>query len=343
MPFGGMRPGRQVNRREAFFLLGGAAALAACPAIGRAQQSDRVRRIAVLMNNPQSDLEGQKRAAALRAGLQALGYIEGQNLQIDWRWSGAQAARAAAHAAEVVALAPEVIVANASPNLAALKQATQSIPIVFAIVNDPVGQGFIANMARPGGNITGFSLTEFSMFDKSLDLLKLVAPEATRIGFMFNPETSAHYHKFVATLQADAARYGVVVSEALVRNEAEINSAVQKLASAPGGGLIVPADAYTTVAHGLIINAAARLLLPAIYTFRQFVREGALMSYGPDSADIFRRVASYVDRILKGANVAELPAQTPEKFELAVNLKTASTLGLRVPETLLALADEVVE
>lgn len=332
-----------MRRREFIRLLGGAAASTALPRIVCAQQPDRMRRIAVLMNNAEHDPEGQARVAALRAGLQALGRTEGQNLRIDWRWSGGDAARIAAYSAELVALAPELIVANGAPNLAALKHATRSIPIVFALVNDPVGQGFIASLARPGGNITGFSFVEYSMFGKSLDMLRQVAPDANRIAFMFNPETSGYYRTFLASFEAAARRSAVAVGEAGVRNEADIDAAIEKVTTAPGAGLIVPPDAYTLVHRDLIVRAAARHRLPAIYSYRQIVKEGGLMSYGPESADIFRRTASYVDGILKGANPAELPAQAPNKFEFAVNLKTAAELGLTVPATLLALADEVVE
>jgi putative ABC transport system substrate-binding protein len=211
------------------------------------------------------------------------------------------------------------------------------------VVSDPVGQGFISSLGRPGGNITGFSFVEYSMFGKSLELLRQVAPAVTRVAFMFNPDTVPFYDRFLPSFETEARKHSVEVARARVRNEAEIDGAVAELAAAPGGGLIVPPDTYTLVHRGLIVTSAARHRIPAIYSYRQVVKEGGLMSYGPETADIFRRSASYVDRILKGANPAELPAQAPTKFEFGVNLKTATTLGLLVPPTVLALADEVIE
>jgi putative ABC transport system substrate-binding protein len=332
-----------MRRRDVIALFGGAAAFAACRDVARAQAGERPRRIAVLMSNAEHDPEGYARAAALRAGLREFGRIEGPNLRIDWRWSGGDVGRTTAYAAELVALAPDVIIANSSANLAAVKQATRSIPVVFALVNDPVGQGFISSLARPGGNITGFTFVEYSMFAKSLDMLKQAAPGATRVGFMFNPDTTGYYQSFLPSFEAEARRYSIAVIAAAVRSEAEIDAAIAKLATTAGGALIVPPDAYTMAHRDRIFAAAQAHRLPAIYCYRQFVKEGGLMSYGPDSSEIFRRAAAYVDSVLKGASPAELPAQAPTKFELAVNLKTAAALGLEVPPTLLALADEVIE
>jgi len=222
-------------------------------------------------------------------------------------------------------------------------QVTPSIPIVFVLVNDPVGQGFISSLARPGGNVTGFTFIEYAMFGKSLELLKKVAPAVTRVGFIFNPDTSAYYDQFLPAFESDARQYSIKLTVARVGTKAEIDAAVAELAAAPGGGLMVAPDAYTLVHRDLIVQSTARHRIPAIYSYRQLIREGGLMSYGPETSDIFRRSASYVDRILKGANPAELPAQAPVKFEFAINLKTATTLGLTVPPTVIALADEVIE
>jgi putative tryptophan/tyrosine transport system substrate-binding protein len=328
-----------MDRREFIGVVAGAALW---PLPLAAQHGDRARRIAVLMGVA-DDAEGQARAAALVQGLQELGWREGQNLRIDWRWSGGDVARVRGYAAELVELAPDLIVANGSPNLAALKQATQSIPIVFAVVTDPVAQGFIASLARPGGNITGFTFVEYSMFGKSLELLKQVAPGVTRVAFMFNPQTYPYYDRFLPVFEVDARKHAVVVTDAPVRDTAEIQSAIAKFAATLGGGLIVPPDTYTLVHREVIVKSAGQHRIPTIYSYRQLVKEGGLMSYGPETADIFRRSASYVDRILKGANPAELPAQAPTKFEFAVNLKTATTLGLTIPPTVLGLADEVIE
>ena len=330
-----------MNRRAFISLLGGA--VVAWPLAARAQRGERVRRIAVLMSNVEDDPEAQARTAAFRQGLQELGWSEGQNLHVDWLWSGGDIGRIRGYATEVAALAPDLVVANGAANLSAIKEAIRSIPIVFVVVSDPVGQGFISSLGRPGGNITGFSFVEYSMFGKSLELLRQVAPAVTRVAFMFNPDTVPFYDRFLPSFETEARKHSVEVARARVRNEAEIDGAVAELAAAPGGGLIVPPDTYTLVHRGLIVTSAARHRIPAIYSYRQVVKEGGLMSYGPETADIFRRSASYVDRILKGANPAELPAQAPTKFEFGVNLKTATTLGLLVPPTVLALADEVIE
>jgi ABC-type uncharacterized transport system substrate-binding protein len=329
-----------MRRREFIRLVGGAAV--AWPVAARAQQRDRVRRIAVMMANAEDDPEGGTRAAAFRQGLAELGWSEGQNLRIDWHWSAGDLGRIRATAAEVAALAPDLIVANGSANLSALKQ-VRAIPIVFVLINDPVGQGFISSLAQPGGNITGFTFVEYSMFGKSLELLKQLAPGIARVAFMFNPDTSPYYSHFLPSFEIAARNSAVAVTGGHVRNEAEIEAAIAGVGMKPGGGLIVPPDTYTLVHRGLIVEAVRRHRLPAIYSYRQHVHEGGLMAYGPDTADIFRRSASYIDRILRGANPAELPAQAPTKFEFAINLATAAALGLTVPPTLAALADEVIE
>ena len=328
-----------MRRRVFIGLLGGAAVW---PLAVRAQQRDRVCRIAVMMTNAEDDPEGSSRAAAFRQGLAELGWSEGQNLRIDWHWSAGDLGRIRATAAEVAALAPDLVVANGSANLSALKQ-VRAIPIVFVLINDPVGQGFISSLAQPGGNITGFTFVEYSMFGKSLEFLKQLAPGIARVAFMFNPDTSPYYGQFLPSFEIAARNSAVAVTGAHVRSEAEIEAAVAGLGAKPGGGLIVPPDTYTLVHRGLIVEGVRRHRVPAIYSYRQHVQEGGLMAYGPDTADIFRRSASYIDRILRGANPAELPAQAPTKFEFAINLATAATLGLTVPPTLAALADEVIE
>ena len=328
-----------MKRREFITLLGGAAVW---PRAARAQQSDGMRRIAVLMNNAEDDPEGRARAAAFRQGLQAVGWTEGRNLSIDWRWTGGDLARIRGDVMELAGRAPDVIVANGRVILAEAQRVIRSIPIVFVLVNDPVGQGFISSLGRPGGNVTGFTFFEYAMFGKSLELLKNVAPTVTQVAFMFNPEMSAYYDQFLPDFEREARQYSIELTVARVGAQAEIETAVAKLAAA-GGGLIVPPDAYTLVHRNLFVQSAARHRVPAIYSYRQVTTEGGLMSYGPETADIFRRSASYVDRILKGGSPADLPAQAPVKFEFVINLKTAAALGVTVPPTLLALADEVIE
>jgi putative ABC transport system substrate-binding protein len=334
-------PKHGMRRRD--FIALAAGIMLARPLAAHAQRGDRVRRIAVLMSNAENDPEGQARAAAFRQGLQDLGWTDGHNLRIEWRWSGGDIGRIRAHAAEIAELAPELVVANGTANLSAVRQAIRSTPIVFVVVNDPVGQGFISSLAHPGGNISGFTFVEYAMFGKSLDLLRQVAPAARRIAFLFNPDTSPYYERFLPSFEAEARAQSVEVGPARVRSEADIDAAIRELATKPGGGMIVPTDTYVLANRGLIVASAARHQIPAIHGYRQSVKEGGLMSYGPETTDVFRRSASYVDRILKGANPAELPAQAPAKFEFAVNLKTAAALGLSVPPTLLALADEVIE
>jgi putative ABC transport system substrate-binding protein len=329
-------------RRREFITLLGSMALA-WPLAARAQPAERVRRIAVLMNNAEDDPEGQARAEAFRQGLQALGWIEGKNLRIDWYWTAGDIGRTRSNVTELAGRPPDIIVANGRVTLSEAVQAIRSIPIIFVLVNDPVGQGFISSLARPGGNVTGFTFFEYSMFGKALELLKKVAPAVTRLACIFNPDMSAYYDQFLPAFETDARQYSIKLIIARVGTEAEINAAVAKLAAAPGGGLIVLPDAYTLVHRDLIVQSTAQHRIPAIYSYRQVVKEGGLMSYGPETSDIFQRSASYVDRILKGANPAELPAQAPVKFEFAINLKTATALGLTVPLTVVALADEVIE
>src|SRR6266496_1989356 len=302
-----------MRRREFITLLGGAIAW---PIATRAQQGERARRIAVLMNNAEDDPEGQARAAAFRQGLQTLGWTEGKNLRIDWYWTAGDVRRIRGDVTQLAGQPPDIIVANGRVTLSEAVQVIRSIPIVFVLVNDPVGQGFISSLARPGGNVTGFTFVEYAMFGKSLELLKKVAPAVARVGFIFNPEMSAYYDQFLPAFETHARQYSIELAVGRVGTKAEIDAAVAELAVATGGGLMVPPDAYTLVHRDLIVQSTAQHRIPAIYSYRQVIKEGGLMSYGPETSDIFRRSASYVDRILKGANpAAELPAQAPAKFE----------------------------
>jgi putative ABC transport system substrate-binding protein len=329
-----------MRRREFITLIGGAPIW---PLAAGAQPTNQIRHLAMYLANREDDPQGRVRVAAFQQALADLGWIEGRNLQIEWRWTGGDIVRIREYAAELVRLAPDVIFAQSTPNVAALKQATSSIPVVFAVVNDPVAQGFIASMAHPGGNITGFSFLEYSMVGKSLEMLKQIAPAVGNVAVMFNPDTYPYYGIHLRSFETVAKALSLELTAALVRTPAEIDAAVAKIGRQPGSALLVTPDPYTVVHRGAIIAAAQQYRVPAAYSYRQHVQEGALISYGADTFDIFRRSASYVDRILKGAKPADLPAQAPVKFEMAINLKTARALGLTVPDNLLALADEVIE
>jgi putative ABC transport system substrate-binding protein len=329
-----------MKRRTFIALLGGVAAV--WPLAVRAQQGDRVRRIGLLMGTA-DDREGQARVTALKQELQELGWTDGGNIQIETRFGGADIGRIRADAAELVALAPDVLVGGGTPVVRALRQATSSIPIVMAAVLDPVEQGLVSSLAHPGGNITGFMLIDFQMVGKWLEMLKEAAPGVSRAVLMFNPDAAPHYYVYLRSFEAVPRSIAVEVTAAPVRDTAEVEMVLAKLGRQPGGGLIVAPDVFTIVHYPLFIRLAQQHRLPAVYAYRTYVAEGALMSYGPDPYDNFRRSASYVDRILKGAKPADLPVQQPTKFELAINLKIAKALGLQIPDKLLALADEVIE
>jgi len=327
-----------MKRRAFITLLGGAATW---PLAARAQQP--MRRVAVLLASREADAEDQARLQALLRGLQQLGWSDGVNLRIDIRWASGSSKRTQEIVAEFVALMPDVIVISGSVATAAMKHVTSAIPVVFVLVNEPDTQGFVASLARPGGNITGFTNMDFSVIGKSVELLKTVVPALSRIGLMFNSDAYPLYDSYLQKFQAEPRRPVEVVRTA-VRSFSEIDAAIDALAAQPDSGVAILPDGGFTVTNRVAIQTAVdRHRLPSITPWRQFVAEGALMSYGPDSIDIFRRSADYVDRILKGAKPADLPVQQPVKFELVINRKTATTLGLEIPLTLLALADEVIE
>jgi putative ABC transport system substrate-binding protein len=326
-----------VRRREFITFLGGAAA--ACPLSARAQQADRMRRIGLLMNRAANNPEGQARLAAFQQGLQQLGWIDGRNVRIDIRWGEDDADRERKYAAELVALAPDVILASGTLSVAASQQVSRSLPIVFAAVTDPVGAGFVDSLAQPGGNATGFMIYEYNLGSKWLQLLKEVAPDVTRVGIMRNAANPAGVAVFSA-LQNAAQSFGIEARPINTRDPPEIERSIAAFAR-PNSGLIVTPG--TNLHRDLIIAIAARYKLPAIYGNRYDVAAGGLMSYANDFDEQFRQAASDVDRILKGEKPADLPVQAPTKYQLVINLKTARALGLEVPPTLLARADEVIE
>jgi putative ABC transport system substrate-binding protein len=329
-----------VKRREFITLLGGAAA--AWPLSARAQQGERVRRIGVLTGQAANDQDGQARLAALLQGLQELGWSVGRNVHIDIRWAAGNAEDTRRYAAELVARAPDVIQSSGTSSVAALLQATRTVPIVFAVVADPVGAGFVDSLARPGGNATGFISLEYGLAAKWLELLKQIAPGTTRAAVLRDPTISAGIGQFGA-LQTAAPSLGIELTPVNVRDPAEIERAVGAFAREPNSGLIVTGSPLVALHRQLIISLAARHKLPAVYSNRFFVVDGGLTCYGPDLIDQHRRAAGYVDRILRGEKPGDLPVQAPTKYELVINLKTAKSLGLDVPPTLLARAEEVIE
>ncbi len=329
-----------MRRREFIALLGG---VAAWPLPLSAQQPDGMRRIGVLMAYGESDREGQAWVAAFREGLQKLGWTEGRNIGIDIRWPTADEELIERFAKELVALRPDLILTQNTPTTAAILRQTRTIPIIFANVFDPVSSRLVASLPRPGGNVTGFLNLEGSIAGKWLELLKEVAPRVTRVAFLFHPATAPFAEYFLNPFKAAAASFAVEAIAAPVRDTPELESAFAAQARAPYGGLIVMPDAFLNVHRAEITSLAAGYRLPAVYPYRFFAELGGLLSYGSDPLDNFRRAASYVDRILKGATASELPVQAPVKFELVINLKTAKALGLTVAPSLLARADEVIE
>jgi putative ABC transport system substrate-binding protein len=329
-----------IRRRDFITLLGGAAA--AWPLAARAQQGEHIRRIGVLNGRSRDDPEYQARMAAFQQALAQLGWTDGRNLRIDIRWA-TNADDLRRHAAELAALAPDVLVAATGTATAApLLQATRTVPIVFVIVIDPVGAGFVQSLARPGGNATGFLMFEYGLSGKWLELLKQIAPSMSRAAVLRDPALASGIGQFGA-LQAVAPSLGVELRPVDARDAPEIERAVTAFARSSSGGLIVTASPAASRHRDLIVTLAARLRLPAVYFSRYFVADGGLISYGPDLIDPYRQAAGYVDRILKGEKPADLPVQAPTKYELVINLKTAKALGIDVPPTLLARADEVIE
>jgi putative tryptophan/tyrosine transport system substrate-binding protein len=329
-----------MQRREFITLISGAAA--AWPLAARAQQSGAMRRIGMLHTPAADDPEGQARNAAFLQGLAQFGWTHGGNVRIETRWAAGDADRIRRTVAELVTLAPDVIVTTGSATVGPLLQATRTVPIVFVNVPDPVGAGFVNSLPRPGGNATGFINFEYSIAAKWLELLKQMVPGVTRIAVIRDPAITAGIGQFGA-IQAVAPSFGVELTPINVHDAGEVERAIAAFARGSNGGLILTGSALATVHRNLIIRLAARYKVPAIYFARHFVAEGGLMSYGPDQLDQFRRAAGYVDRILKGEKPADLPVQAPTKYELALNLKTAKALGIEVPPMLLARADEVIE
>ena len=328
-----------MKRREFITLLGGAAAW---PLAARAQQGKWVRHIGVLLATTADASEYQARLGAFQQELQTFGWLIGRNLRIDIRWAGINADDIRRHAAELVALAPDVILAHGISTVGPLQRTTRSVPIVFPVAGDPVGAGLVDSLARPGGNATGFLSTEYSLSGKWLELLKEIAPGATRVAVLRDPTNSSGIAQF-GVIQAMAPSLRVEVSPINVRDAVEIERAITAFAHPANGGLIATSSAATALHRALILGLAARHKLPTVYYERFFVAAGALISYGPDYVDQYRQAAHYVDRILKGEKPADLPVQAPNKYELVINLKTAKALGLEVPPTLLGRADEVIE
>jgi putative ABC transport system substrate-binding protein len=328
-----------VRRREFIALVGGAVAW---PLAARSQQLDRIRRIGVLMYYAESDPQGQSRITAFKQGLQEKGWIEGGKVRIDYRWAAADADRIRIYAAELVELAPDVILASAPAVLRALQHQTSTVPIVFVSVADPVGAGFVASLAKPGGNITGFTNFEFSLAGKWLELLKQIAPHITRVAVIQNP-TNPTAAGYLRVIDAAAPALGLQLTTVAVHDAASIERAIDAYARDSSVGLILLPELSMTSYRELIVARAALHRLPAVYPFEFFAAIGGLMSYGPDGLNPYRQASSYVDRILKGEKPGDLPVQAATKFELVINLKTAKALGLTIPPTLLARADEVIE
>ena len=328
-----------MRRRQFITLLGVAAAM---PLAARAQ--DQIKRIGVLMSRYEQDSDGEAFIAAFREGLQRLGWTDGHNLRVDTRWAKPTDPELIQRLAkELIALQPDLILSAATPTTAALLQETRTVPIIFATASDPVGSGFVASFPRPGGNVTGFSNIDPTTGGKWLELLKEIAPRIVRVGFLFNPATAPYVENYLSPFQSAAASFAVEAIATPVRDKSELESIFTTLAREPNGGLVVMTDTFTSIHRAEITSLAARHRLPAIYPYRFFAEVGGLLSYGSDLVDNWRRAATYVDRILKGAKPGELPVQAPVKFDLVINMKTAQALGITVPPSLLARADEVIE
>ena len=328
-----------MRRRQFIGLLGGVAAI---PLVARAQQGEQMRRIGVLMSVAADDPEGKARFAAFQQGLQQLGWADGRNVRLETRWAGGKADDARRYAAELIALAPDVILASGGAIVGPLLQVTRTVPIVFTQTPDPVAAGFVASLPRPGGNATGFTQVEYGTASKWLELLKEIAPHVTRAAILRDPAVPEGIGQFTV-IQSAAPALKVEVSPVDIRNAGEIERALTEFARSPNGGIILTSSALANVQRDLIIRLAAKLQLPAVYSFGFFASAGGLIAYGSDSIDPHRRAASYVDRILKGEKTADLPVQAPTKYELVINLKTAKALGLTMPPSVLARADKVIE
>jgi putative tryptophan/tyrosine transport system substrate-binding protein len=329
-----------MKRRDFITLLGGA--VATWPLAALAQHSERMRRIGVLMGLVASDPEAQSRVAVFENALRELGWVKGRNLSIEYRWAG-DGNGLRDHAAELLAMEPDLILANTTPVTAALQEQSRTVPIVFTQVSDPVGQGLVPNLAHPGGNLTGFTSFEFSIGTKWLEALKQAAPHVTRVLLMFNPQSAPFADLFLRAVEAAAPHLSVAPIRAAVRDTADVDRVFDALAREPNAGLMVLPDISMTNYREAIVALAARHRVPAIYPFRYFAVSGGLMSYGTDLSEVSWRAATYVHRILKGEKPGDLPVQAPTKYELVINLRTAQALGLTVPPTLLALADEAIE
>jgi putative ABC transport system substrate-binding protein len=330
-----------MKRREFMAMIGGAAVT--WPLAARAQRTGGVRKVSVLLSGVESDPDSQVRIAAFRRGFAELGWRDGENVHIEYRWSAGKSELIRQYAEELVALAPDVILANSTPVIAALKSITASVPIVFALAIDPVGLGHVKSLSRPGGNFTGFTFIDPELIGKWAALLKDAMPDVSRAALLFDPKTTPFYPGWLHEIEAAHQAGGIELIAMPVATTGEMETAVNALAQKPGSSLMIGPDPFNVVRIKRIADLAAQNRLPAISVYRPFAVEGGLMAYGPDTAEIFRRSAGYVDRILKGANPAELPVQQPDKFEFIINLRAAKALGLTMSRTLLATADEVIE
>jgi putative ABC transport system substrate-binding protein len=329
-----------MERREFIILLCGAAA--AWPLAARAQQAERMRRLGILMAVSESDADARKGIGILQERLQKLGWKDGDNFRIDYRWGNGNPDRIQDLAKELVDLHPDVLVGHSTPSAKGLLKQTHTIPIVFLTVTDPLGQGLVSSLAHPGANITGFSVFEVSLGTKWLEILKQIVPGVRRVTAMFNPETAPYYGLYLQSIDATSL-LGIESIPIQVHSEADIENVIRKVGGEPDSGLFVLPDSHNIVHRKRIIELTAQYRVPAIYYFRYFATDGGLISYGPDEMDLFRRTAGYVDQILKGARPSDLPVQQPAKFELVINLTTAKALGLTIPPSILSIADDLVE